>query len=268
MEPDKDVDTITVCTPGQTVPSDNGLPHNPFSCNICRRSYTRIDHLARHYRSRKLPQLYPVMCTITLLTALRFPRTSVRLQRLWQDVCPGVSLSFQRSRPCFLVAHSSLLDSDLLKRHAAKHDDPEQASHGAAPVSKRRKTLTDVHRSRAQRACQACADAKVRCEGNRPCLRCQQKSIACEYPQLRFNAAPDPTATYHTGEPQSPDSQITANNPTLNVPPRLSHTSPPPRTALAPENDNINRLDRTSGQPSDFQLPTPSTFGLGKLSLP
>lgn len=25
----------------------------PFSCNVCQRSYTRIDHLARHYRSRK-----------------------------------------------------------------------------------------------------------------------------------------------------------------------------------------------------------------------
>jgi hypothetical protein len=27
-------------------------PENPFSCNICKRSYSRIDHLARHHRSR------------------------------------------------------------------------------------------------------------------------------------------------------------------------------------------------------------------------
>ena len=26
---------------------------NPFQCNVCRRSYSRIDHLARHYRSRQ-----------------------------------------------------------------------------------------------------------------------------------------------------------------------------------------------------------------------
>lgn len=27
---------------------------NPFVCNICKKSYSRIDHLARHYRSREL----------------------------------------------------------------------------------------------------------------------------------------------------------------------------------------------------------------------
>lgn len=26
--------------------------NNPFLCNVCRKSYSRIDHLARHYRSR------------------------------------------------------------------------------------------------------------------------------------------------------------------------------------------------------------------------
>lgn len=25
----------------------------PFACNVCKRNYTRVDHLARHYRSRK-----------------------------------------------------------------------------------------------------------------------------------------------------------------------------------------------------------------------
>ena len=29
------------------------LSENPFSCNVCKRSYTRVDHLARHYRSRE-----------------------------------------------------------------------------------------------------------------------------------------------------------------------------------------------------------------------
>lgn len=27
---------------------------NPFVCNVCKRSYSRIDHLARHYRSREV----------------------------------------------------------------------------------------------------------------------------------------------------------------------------------------------------------------------
>ena len=25
----------------------------PFACNVCKRSYSRIDHLARHHRSRR-----------------------------------------------------------------------------------------------------------------------------------------------------------------------------------------------------------------------
>ena len=56
MEPDEDVDTITVRAHEQTLPVDTVPPEHPFSCNICRKSYTRIDHLARHYRSRKLQQ--------------------------------------------------------------------------------------------------------------------------------------------------------------------------------------------------------------------
>jgi hypothetical protein len=27
---------------------------SPFACNICKRNYSRVDHLARHYRSREL----------------------------------------------------------------------------------------------------------------------------------------------------------------------------------------------------------------------
>ena len=26
---------------------------NPFCCNICKRTYKRVDHLSRHYRSRQ-----------------------------------------------------------------------------------------------------------------------------------------------------------------------------------------------------------------------
>ncbi|KIW99953.1 uncharacterized protein Z518_10881 [Rhinocladiella mackenziei CBS 650.93] len=34
-----------------TSPHHDGTDTNPFSCNICKRSYMRVDHLARHYRS-------------------------------------------------------------------------------------------------------------------------------------------------------------------------------------------------------------------------
>lgn len=30
----------------------DSVPGNPFTCNICKRTYTRLEHLARHIRSR------------------------------------------------------------------------------------------------------------------------------------------------------------------------------------------------------------------------
>jgi hypothetical protein len=39
--------------PGGIAQSGEAPPENPFSCNVCKRTYTRVDHLARHYRSRR-----------------------------------------------------------------------------------------------------------------------------------------------------------------------------------------------------------------------
>jgi uncharacterized Zn-finger protein len=44
QDPDPDHNNLNP-TPDQPVPS-------PFKCNVCQRSYSRIDHLARHFRSR------------------------------------------------------------------------------------------------------------------------------------------------------------------------------------------------------------------------
>lgn len=40
-----------------TGPFVEGSGGNPFVCNICHKTYGRIDHLARHFRSRKLLHL-------------------------------------------------------------------------------------------------------------------------------------------------------------------------------------------------------------------
>jgi hypothetical protein len=39
------------------IPSSNNdtLNPKPFVCNVCKNSFSRIDHLARHCRSRKTP---------------------------------------------------------------------------------------------------------------------------------------------------------------------------------------------------------------------
>lgn len=37
---------------------DQDLRSAPFACNVCKRSYSRVDHLARHHRSRGFSILY------------------------------------------------------------------------------------------------------------------------------------------------------------------------------------------------------------------
>ena len=42
-----------VAKPIRTTLTASRESENPFVCNICKKSYTRVDHLARHHRSRK-----------------------------------------------------------------------------------------------------------------------------------------------------------------------------------------------------------------------
>lgn len=44
---------LTVEQPCTQAATTTGSENAPFKCNICQRNYTRVDHLARHYRSRK-----------------------------------------------------------------------------------------------------------------------------------------------------------------------------------------------------------------------
>ena len=42
----------------ETLPAMEDSQAHPFSCNVCRRSYKRLDHLARHFRSRMTSQAF------------------------------------------------------------------------------------------------------------------------------------------------------------------------------------------------------------------
>ncbi len=44
---------------GSLRPPKSAPNSGPFQCNICQRSYGRLDHLARHFRSRGSPFLQP-----------------------------------------------------------------------------------------------------------------------------------------------------------------------------------------------------------------
>lgn len=158
-------------------------------------------------------------------------------------------------------------DSDLLKRHASKHDSAEENSGDGPSATKRRKTLPDVHRPRAQRACRPCAEAKARCEGDQPCLRCQQKDITCDYPPPRsrdISNHPEPT---HTRLSQIQPNQAIESRPVLAQDQRPSSRTP----AATSMDKSLGRYsndqhDPISGHTVGFQLPTPSTFAPGKYS--
>ncbi|THY69553.1 hypothetical protein D6C86_02421 [Aureobasidium pullulans] len=66
--------------------------------------------------------------------------------------------------------NSTLINqSDLVKRHAACH------SEGTSKKRKRRSSLS----GRTSIACTACAAAKIKCENDKPCLRCLKKGTPC-----------------------------------------------------------------------------------------
>jgi hypothetical protein len=69
------------------------------------------------------------------------------------------------------------VSSDLLKRHTSGHKDE--------PSSKRQDTSQKSANSRVSKACIPCAEAKLRCEGSNPCIRCLNRGILCEYAQPR-----------------------------------------------------------------------------------
>lgn len=65
--------------------------------------------------------------------------------------------------------------SDTLKRHVSTHGEAARSEY--------------AHTYRRTRACQACARAKQRCDGQAPCQSCHDKGRECAYP-----GAPSPSA--------------------------------------------------------------------------
>ncbi|EOA83387.1 uncharacterized protein SETTUDRAFT_94626, partial [Exserohilum turcica Et28A] len=63
---------------------------------------------------------------------------------------------------------------DTLKRHMVVHKS------AASPTDD---AVVRKHRPRAAKACFLCAQSKLRCEGENPCRRCQERGLHCRFPQ-------------------------------------------------------------------------------------
>ncbi|KAJ9130732.1 C6 zinc finger domain containing protein [Pleurostoma richardsiae] len=138
-----------------------GSGQNLFQCSACKRTYTRVDHLARHVRSH----LH---------------------ERPFQ--CPTCNKAFGRL--------------DLLKRHAACHQGDRdgktnKSSHNQGP--------------RVSQACRSCATAKLKCDDEKPCGRCQQRGITCEYAIEGHDRARSAASDRSQSDPVSPPGQPESN---------------------------------------------------------
>lgn len=155
-------------------------------------------------------------------------------------------------------------DRDLLKRHAATHGDA--ATQSDDPPFKRRRTQTDLNRPRAQKACKPCAEAKARCEGNNPCLRCLQKSIFCEYVPPKVIEATSRARTSTNDEVRklqtSPSPPITSDNQAI------VNEGLPVLVGMAPASSDGNIVVPDPLSQSVFPLSTPSGSGFGQMTIP
>lgn len=67
---------------------------------------------------------------------------------------------------------------DLLKRHVSTHDAEDIANPNSEGTAQPRRSGQRVHQ-----ACRVCAAKKLKCTDQKPCKRCRQTGIACEYEQ-------------------------------------------------------------------------------------
>ena len=74
---------------------------------------------------------------------------------------------------------STLTVSDVLLRHIRTCEQAQQTSDLPHPGSEKQ--------SRSKKACNRCAEAKVRCNALQPCQRCEKKSLSCEYTRKGYS---------------------------------------------------------------------------------
>ncbi|KAB5551149.1 hypothetical protein GE09DRAFT_1125088 [Coniochaeta sp. 2T2.1] len=183
-------------SPPLTIPNSAGSPaaasQGPRSHSTTQSLYQCADCLKRYSRPEHLQ---------------RHIATHTLGKRFQCDVC---SKAFSRA--------------DLLKRHRTNHSDDNG--------TKRRRISSSPGAGRVAHACQACAKARVKCEETKPCTRCKNRSLNCEYGSSEDAAMHllHLSATARTSELQSPQGHLQehASPDTGYSTPQLPLGAPPP----------------------------------------
>lgn len=132
-------------SPPLTIPNSTGSPatgsQGPRNHSTTQSLYQCADCLKRYSRPEHLQ---------------RHIATHTLGKRFQCDIC---SKAFSRA--------------DLLKRHRTNHSDDNG--------TKRRRISSSPGAGRVAHACQACAKARVKCEETKPCTRCKNRGLNCDY---------------------------------------------------------------------------------------
>jgi uncharacterized Zn-finger protein len=170
------------------------------------------------------------------------------------------------------VCGKAFARADLLKRHAANHENDNDAS------KKRRRTNTEPGAGRVSHACRSCATARVKCEEVKPCTRCRSRNLNCEY----ASSEPGSVAAMHLLH-LSANAHSSAAHSVASSSPKLPHENsspssynpsqphPPSQRVSQSQSDSPVLTQSGSIKPEEAQLPTPDTVmeqGMSHVSSP
>ncbi|KAI1810258.1 hypothetical protein GGS20DRAFT_568347 [Poronia punctata] len=147
--------------------------------------------------------------------------------------------------------------ADLLKRHTANHENDGDGT------KKRRRIDASPGSGRVSHACRACASARVKCEENKPCQRCQKKGLTCEYGDTQTGSV----AAVHLHR-FSLDAHQQSHTPSSSSPSQPLHYSPvtsqdqrgmpmPLETPQSTAHDKRDDMVNTDVKPELGQVATP-----------
>lgn len=135
--------------------------------------------------------------------------------------------------------------ADLLKRHAANHNTDSEGT------KKRKRIGTLPAAGRVTHACRACATARVKCEESKPCSRCRNRNLSCEYGSSEAGSAAAMHLLHLSTHGRTDDANVTFAA-GQNKRPFTSTQSPMENSAAVP--------DQVAEAHEMGQLPTPETI--------